>query len=137
MKYITNIYLIPIIHYRVVPALFSLPSIRRFAHIDIHVDKCLHFCRGVPKLCGVRSSVYRHTVKGILMNFLHFGRVQLEFFNGVSERHHAIYWIYLCGVFRMCFCHLLDKKLFLYSYDIAKLLYTLSFTPFTTLMNFW
>ena len=33
--------------------------------VDIHVDKCLRFCRGVPKLCGVRSSVYRHTVKGI------------------------------------------------------------------------
>ena len=70
--------------------------------VDVHVDKCLHFCRGAPKLCGVRrvrSSVYRHTVKGILMNFLHFGRVQLEYFNGVSERHHVLYWIYLCGVF--------------------------------------
>ena len=30
--------------------------------VEIHVDKCLHFCRGVPKLCGVRSSVHRHTV---------------------------------------------------------------------------
>ena len=35
--------------------------------VDVHVDKCLHFCRGVPKLCGLRSSVYRHAVKGILI----------------------------------------------------------------------
>ena len=40
--------------------------------VDVHVDKCLHFCRGVPKLCGVRSSVYRHTVKGILMTISPF-----------------------------------------------------------------
>ena len=35
--------------------------------VDVHVDKCLHFCRGVPKFCGARSSVYRHAVKGILI----------------------------------------------------------------------
>ena len=35
--------------------------------VEVHVDKCLRFYRGVPKLCGVRSSVYRHAVKGILM----------------------------------------------------------------------
>ena len=35
--------------------------------VDIHVDKCLRFCRGVPKFCGARSSVYRHAVKGILI----------------------------------------------------------------------
>ena len=35
--------------------------------VDIHVDKCLRFCRGAPKFCGARSSVYRHAVKGILM----------------------------------------------------------------------
>ena len=35
--------------------------------VDVHVDKRLHFCRGVPKFCGARSSVYRHAVKGILI----------------------------------------------------------------------
>ena len=35
--------------------------------VDVHVDKRLRFCRGVPKLCGTRSSVYRRAVKGILM----------------------------------------------------------------------
>ena len=35
--------------------------------VDVHVDKCLRLCRGAPKLCGARSSVYRHAVKGILM----------------------------------------------------------------------
>ena len=60
-----------------------------------------------------------------------------KIFYGVSERHHVIYWIYLCDVFRMCFCYLLDRKLFLYSYDIVKLLCILYFTPFTTLVNSW
>ena len=35
--------------------------------VDIHVDKRLRFCRGVPQFCGARSSVYRRAVKGILM----------------------------------------------------------------------
>ena len=34
--------------------------------VEVHVDKCLRFCRGVPKFCGARSSVYRRAVKGIL-----------------------------------------------------------------------
>ena len=55
----------------------------------------------------------------------------------VSERHHVLYWIYLCGVFRMRLCYLLDRKLFLYSYDIVKLLHMLYFTPFAALMSFW
>ena len=60
-----------------------------------------------------------------------------SYMNCVSERRHVIYWIYLCDVFRMCFCYLLDRKLFLYSYDIVKLLCILYFTPFTTLVNSW
>ena len=35
--------------------------------VDVHVDKRLHFCRGVPKFCGARSSVHRRAVKGVLM----------------------------------------------------------------------
>ena len=34
--------------------------------VDVHVDKCLRFCRGVPKFYGARSSVHRRAVKGIL-----------------------------------------------------------------------
>ena len=105
--------------------------------VDIHVDKCLRFCRGVPKFCGARSSVYRHAVKGILMTISSILAVQLKFLYGVSERRHALYWISLCDVFRMCFCYLLDRNLFLYSYDIVKLLCILYFTPFTTLVNSW
>ena len=105
--------------------------------VDIHVDKCLRFCRGVPKFCGTRSSVYRHAVKGILMTISSILAVQLKFFYGVSERHHVLYWISLCDVFRMCFCYLLDRNLFLYSYDIVKLLCILYFTLFTTLVNSW
>jgi len=105
--------------------------------VDIHVDKCLHFCRGAPKFCGARSSVYRHAVKGILMTISSILAAQLKIFYGVSERRHALYWISLCDVFRMCFCYLLDRNLFLYSYDIVKLLCTLYFTPFTTLVNSW
>ena len=71
----------------------------------LHVDKCLRFCRGVPKFCGTRSSVYRHAVKGILMTISSILAVQLKFFYGVSERRHALYWISLCDVFRMCFCY--------------------------------
>ena len=59
--------------------------------VDIHVDKCLRFCRGVPKFCGARSSVYRHAVKGILMTISSILAVQLIFFYGVSERRHALY----------------------------------------------
>ena len=105
--------------------------------VDIHVDKCLRFCRGVPKFCGARSSVYRHAVNGILMTISSILAVQLKFLYGVSERRHVLYWISLCDVFRMCFCYLLDRNLFLYSYDIVKLLCILYFTPFTTLVNSW
>ena len=35
--------------------------------VEIHVDKCLRFYCGAPKLRGARRSVYRHAVKGILM----------------------------------------------------------------------
>ena len=48
--------------------------------VEVHVDKCLRFYCGVPKFRGARRSVYRHAVKGIDDNFLHFGRVQLKFF---------------------------------------------------------
>ena len=105
--------------------------------VDIHVDKCLRFCRGVPKFCGARSSVYRHAVKGILMTISSILAAQLKFFYGVSERRHALYWISLCDVFRMCFCYLLDRNLFLYSYDIVKLLCILYFAPFIALVNSW
>ena len=84
---------------------------------------------------GCQSSVYRHAVKGILMTISSMLAVQLKFFYGVSERHHALYWISLRDVFRMRLCYLLDRNLFLYSYDIAKLLCMLYFAPFAALAN--
>ena len=94
-------------------------------------------------IVGCQSSVehegncHQYAVKGILIQFPPFWPRPTKIFYGVSERHHVIYWIYLCDVFRMCFCYLLDRKLFLYSYDIVKLLCILYFTPFTTLGNSW
>ena len=36
--------------------------------VDVHVDKCLRFCRGVPKFYGARSSVHRRAVKGSILD---------------------------------------------------------------------
>ena len=94
-------------------------------------------------IVGCRSSVEHEDLctdmllKAYWRQFPPFWPRPTKIFYGVSERHHVIYWIYLCDVFRMCFCYLLDRKLFLYSYDIVKLLCILYFTPFTTLVNSW